>query len=71
LNHKADGWLSESFKDIIITSYSIRIPDLEYEPFSTDGSISLPIPNLENFRALGLTPLPKSNSRHKQAFLNL
>jgi hypothetical protein len=57
LNHKADGWLSESFKDIIIASYSIRIPDLTYEPFAADGSISLPIPELPNYRSLGLTPL--------------
>jgi hypothetical protein len=55
LNHKADGWLDVSFKDIILATYYIRIPDLAYEPFSADGSISLPIPDLPDFKKLGLS----------------
>jgi hypothetical protein len=39
----ADGWLREHFKESVLATYEIRIPDLNKEPFKPDGSIRLPV----------------------------
>jgi len=43
INLHADGWLREHFKESVLASYDIRIPDLNKEPFKSDGSIRLPV----------------------------
>jgi len=55
------GVLSESFKDMTIARFEIRIPDLHKEPFSADGNINLPLPKNLNWAKLGLNPLNLRN----------
>ncbi len=43
INMHADGWLREHFKESILYTFEIRIPDLNKEPFLPDGSIKLPL----------------------------
>ena len=53
INVTADGWLREHFKEHIIASFDIRIPDLKKEPFKSDGSIRLPFSKVD-YKKLGL-----------------
>ena len=43
----ADGWLREHFKEHVVASYDIRIPDINKEPFKADGSLRLPISKVD------------------------
>jgi hypothetical protein len=47
INLTADGWLREHFKEHLITSFEIRVPDINKEPFKSDGSIRLPITKID------------------------
>lgn len=37
------GVLSAKFKESVLATYDIRIPDLRNAPFTDDGSIRLPV----------------------------
>jgi hypothetical protein len=56
INVTADGWLREHFKEHIIASFDIRIPDLKKEPFKPDGSIRLPFSKID-YKKLGLVQI--------------
>ena len=47
INMHADGWLREHFKETVLSTYEIRIPDLNKEPFKPDGTIKLPITQVD------------------------
>jgi len=49
----ADGWLRDRFKESILQTYEIRIPDLNKEPFEADGSIRLPLTGFD-YKKCGL-----------------
>lgn len=56
LNLHSDGWLTEHFKEHVIASYQIRIPDINKAPFDEDGNLALPIIMKEkvDYKKLGL-----------------
>jgi hypothetical protein len=39
----ADGWFREHYKEAVLASYDIRIPDIDKEPFDEHGRIVLPV----------------------------
>ena len=55
INMESVGWLREQFKEHIFESYEIRLPDINKDPFRSDGSIMLPIHEREQeYRRCGL-----------------
>ena len=57
LNLQSDGWFKEHFKENLIASYEIRLPDINKEPFDQYGNIALPIPVVKKPKELGLIPI--------------
>jgi hypothetical protein len=51
-----NGWLKDHAKENLIASYEIRLPDIDKEPFDFNGYIKLPIPEITDFKKLGLQP---------------
>ena len=43
INTHMSGVLSAKFKESVLATYDIRIPDLRNAPFTDDGSIRLPV----------------------------
>ena len=54
INLESVGFFRENFKEHVIDSYSIRIPDLNKDPFQKDGTLVLPIKPIADYRKLGL-----------------
>jgi hypothetical protein len=54
INLQSDGWFKEHFKENVIATYDIRLPDINKEPFDPDGYIVLPIPDVKEPKKLGL-----------------
>lgn len=61
INLHADGWVRAHFKESVIASYEIRIPDLNKEPFKADGSIRLPVACFD-YKKCGLSKIGPINS---------
>ena len=53
-----DGWLREHYKEHVVASYEIRLPDINKEPFDKDGYLVLPLPDKLDHKKMGLTPNP-------------
>lgn len=54
INIQSDGWLREHFKEHVIASYQIRLPDINKEPFDSEGNLVLPLPEKIEYKKLGL-----------------
>ena len=48
------GFFRENFKEHVLETYNIRIPDINKEPFQKDGTLVLPIKPLSDYRKYGL-----------------
>lgn len=66
LNLQSDGWFKEHFKENLIASYEIRLPDLKKEPFDQYGNIALPIPLVKKPKELGLVPIETKPEEEKK-----
>ena len=52
------GWLSRQFREHILESFDFRLPDVNKDPFTEDGSIILPIRDRAvDFKKFGLQPI--------------
>jgi hypothetical protein len=54
INLQSDGWLREKYIEKVISSFEIRISDLNKPPFNTKGFIKLPLPTNLDYKKYGL-----------------
>ena len=54
INLESVGFFRENFKEHVLDSYDIRIPDLHKDPFQKDGSLVLPIKPITDYKKVGL-----------------
>lgn len=59
VNLQSDGWFKEHFKQYVICSYDIRLPDINKEPFDREGNVSLPVPEVKEPKKMGLGLIEK------------
>jgi len=59
INLQSDGWFKEHFKENVVAAYDIRLPDINKEPFDSDGNIVLPLPEIKEPKKLGLQPIER------------
>ena len=60
INLQSDGWFKEHFKENVVAAYEIRLPDINKEPFDSEGNIALPIPEIKEPKKLGLVPIERA-----------
>ena len=54
INVESVGFFRENFKEHVLESYFIRLPDLNKKPFQKDGTLVLPIKPISDYKKLGL-----------------
>ena len=54
VNLESVGFFKETFKEHILESYEIRLPDINKDPFQKDGTLVLPIKPIIDHRKFGL-----------------
>ena len=54
INMESVGLFRESFKEHVLDSYEVRLPDLNKEPFKSDGTLFLPIRPIQDYKKYGL-----------------
>lgn len=61
VNVHADGFLREHYKEKVIATFDIRVPDLTKHPFMEDGSIRLPVAGFK-WKECGLQQISPINN---------
>ena len=67
INSLNDGWLRNHVKDVVIAQFDIRLPDIDKEPFDSNGEIKLPMSEgAFDYKKLGLKAHPEMESQVKK-----
>lgn len=67
VNSLNDGWLRNHVKDVVIAQFDIRLPDIDKEPFDSNGFIKLPMSEgAFDYKKLGLKAQPEMESQVKK-----